>query len=366
MTTVKREDFLQVLDRVQPGLSTKAFIEQSGCFVFQDGWVVTFNDEISCRARTEFGEDVVGAVPAAPLLALLNKLTDETVDVEFADDKMWVRGQGKRAWLQSSSKITLPVDKLESPERWKKLPKDFLRAVEQAVTAAGTNVEEFVTVCVHVHPDWVEASDMFQVSRYMLKTGVSEPFLIRAKTAKYLIPLDVSAFGETKTWVHFRNGSVIFSCRRHSAEKYPEMSDKIVITGTAATLPGGATEAAETAAIFTAGEQDKAKDQVEVTLTAGRMWVRGKGLLGGYESDMAMAYDGPDVRFVIPPQTLVRLLESYRDCVVGPDRLAVIGDKWKYMTLLNVVEPGGEVPDPAVVDEGDDDDDEPTDDYGDD
>ena len=53
MTTVNREAFLHQLESVQAGLSSKEMIEQSSCFAFIKGKVVTYNDEISCRQKCE-------------------------------------------------------------------------------------------------------------------------------------------------------------------------------------------------------------------------------------------------------------------------------------------------------------------------
>ena len=46
---INRKDLIKVLKKVQPGLASQEIIEQSGAFVFTDGRVFTYNDEIAVR-----------------------------------------------------------------------------------------------------------------------------------------------------------------------------------------------------------------------------------------------------------------------------------------------------------------------------
>src|SRR5687768_12406403 len=49
---VDRENLLRALESVTAGLAHREIIEQSGSFVFKDGNVITFNDEIACTATS--------------------------------------------------------------------------------------------------------------------------------------------------------------------------------------------------------------------------------------------------------------------------------------------------------------------------
>ena len=46
---VSREKLMQALEAVSPGLANRELIEQSSCFVFKSGMVMTFNDEVAGR-----------------------------------------------------------------------------------------------------------------------------------------------------------------------------------------------------------------------------------------------------------------------------------------------------------------------------
>jgi len=70
---VNREAFLQCLETVQPGLSTREVVEQASSFIFKEGEVFSFNDELFCRNKSTLNSSFQGAVKADKLLNLLRK-----------------------------------------------------------------------------------------------------------------------------------------------------------------------------------------------------------------------------------------------------------------------------------------------------
>ncbi len=128
MPRVKRENLLKQLEAVSPGLSAKEILEQSSCFVFKGGEVLTYNDEVACRADCPL-PDIEGAVPAKPLLAILAKLPDDDIDVAIDEGKMIVKGKGRKTTIPMEAEVLLPVDNIDKPGEWKKLPSEFGEAL---------------------------------------------------------------------------------------------------------------------------------------------------------------------------------------------------------------------------------------------
>lgn len=349
---VKREEFLRMLASVECGLSKRDFVEQSSCVVFDEGWACTFNDEICCRTKTGFPDSFKGAVYAEPLKRVLENLTDDEVEISADNGELLVRGKRKKTGIRMEAQIVLPIDEVEVPVKgtWKDLPKEFIEGVKKVKEVTGTNDEEFMTVCVHVHPNWVEACDRKQTTRYEVDSGVTRSFLVRAQSIAQMIPLDMTRIGETDNWVHFRNSSIIFSCRRH-LEEYPtdKLTELLKFRGEKAILPQGGVEAANLASIFSG--DDKKNDKVLVRLTDGHMFVEGQGARGWAEADMDMAYHGPVVEFHIQPQMLIDLIRDNKECEIGPGKLIVFGERWKYMTILDIPEDKKESKKPVAVQE---------------
>ena len=99
MITLNRADFLDKLESVLPGISTREIIEQSSCFVFKDKTVMTFNDEISCSQKSCLPFE--GSVQALPLISILRKLQEEELDISLGDSKeeLIIKGKNKRDWV---------------------------------------------------------------------------------------------------------------------------------------------------------------------------------------------------------------------------------------------------------------------------
>ncbi len=341
---VGREQFVRALSRVDPGLSARDFIEQSSSYVFQGGWVVTFNDEVSCRTKTDLPEEFHGAVRAKPLRGVLDAMKDDDIELVAGEKELIVRGSHKQAAVRMEREVVLPVEQVERPSRWVPIavPEEFRDAVNLTVGAASLDDEEFIATCVNVTPDWLEACDRRQINRFRIATGVDRQFLVRAKSLAHVAGVVPTALGETDNWVHFRVKNerlvLILSCRRHlEAYRSDRITELLEFHGDRLDLPRGAKDAAKLAGTFCG--DDKA-DKVTVYLTAGRMTVRGENAHGWATQNMELAlYKGEDLSFRITPQALTNLIDKHSECEVTPDRLRVSGEKWTYMTVLSQAEP---------------------------
>jgi hypothetical protein len=338
-TRVNREEFKAALNRVEAGLSSRPFIEQSTCYVFQDGWVSTYNEEISVTTETGLPDNLVAAVPSKPLLNVLDKIGCEQIKIDATASEFLITAPGHEIALRMQKEIVLPINEITLPAKggWHNLPSDFGAAVEKVVGAAGTNTDEFRALCVRIHPEFIEATDRWQMCRYHLDTGVAEPFLVRAKSLEHLAKLDVTKIGTTKEWVHFRNKTLMFSCRRHM-EDYFDMDDQFDFTGAKAVLPSGGVSAAEIAQSFC---DSKDNDKALVRVSKNQMVVMSQGNDGRSRSPLEMTYAGPDQEFRILPKMLIQLIRDNRDCEIGPFKLCVRGERWCYVTTLGKPESNG-------------------------
>jgi len=328
---INREEFLNNLEAVKAGLSPREFIEQSSCFVFADGQVMTFNDEVACRK--EVGLKLSGAVQAAALLDILGKITDEELKIrENEKGELEFAGKRKRFGITKDAEIFLPIDRVETPEKWAPLPKEFTEAVGLVQHCVSTDESRFVLTCIHIHPEYVEACDNLQIMRVKLPTGVKESILVRGSSLNHIVSLGMDQMAVTKSWVHFKNQSnLIFSCRLYR-EDYPDLGAQIKVKGHDITIPKGVKEASERAAVFAS---NKSGDPlVGVSLTAGQIEISGEGLSGWYKERKGVAYEGPPMTFVIAPTLLMHISEHHNEARIGDSKLKVNGGHWAYVTVL--------------------------------
>jgi hypothetical protein len=337
MSQVNREVLLQQLESVQAGLSSREIIEQSSCFVFKDGNVVTFNDEVSCSRPCELGS-FTGAVQAAPLLSILQKLADESLDVTVEEGELRLHSKRREVGIRHEEKVELPVGSVEAPGKWIPLTEEFLEGIRRVQESASTDQSKFVMTCIHLHPKWIEACNNYQAHRAVLKTGVKASTLVRKDAIKHVVTLGMTEFSETTTWIHFRNkAGLVLSARRY-VEEYPDLTKLFEFEGSAITLPKGLAQAAERASVFSAESSDDNQVLVELNPTKGLMRVKGHGASGWYREVKKVKYEGPAMSFLVSPETLIDITSDHSDAEVTTGRLRVTTGKVTFVTCLGAVE----------------------------
>jgi hypothetical protein len=325
---------LDQLLAVTPGLSPKEIIEQSASFIFRDGRVVTFNDEVACSIECKLG--ISGAVVANPLLALLGRLEEDEVSVEQSGGELLVKSGRRKAGIRMDSEVVLPIDAIEDPKEWRELHSDFLEAIAVVRGCASSNESEFMLTCVHIHPEWIEACDQFQVARYPLATGLKESTLVRSSSLKSVLGLDVKEFSQTANWLHFRNpAGLVLSCRRYS-RKYKILDEYLDVDGPKVTLPDGLQEIVNKAQIFSSAGDDG--NLITVELRSGKIRLSGRGSNGWYSEVQEMkGYDGDGMKFAIAPSLLIEMSKRASTCKVTLGRLKIQTKKWVCVVCTSVV-----------------------------
>lgn len=332
MITLNREALIAQLQSVEPGLAEREVLEQSSCFVFRNGRVHTFNQDIACSQTCELA--IEGAVRAKPLLQLLTMLVEETLDFTFNDGHLIVTGKRKEAGIVAEKQITLPIDTVEKPGKWHKLDESFVEAIELVQHCASNEENQFMLTCIHITPDCVEACDNTQAARVKVATPVQRDILVRRDSIKHITSLGMTEISETESWVHFRNPmGLTLSCMRYIDENYVDVSSLFRDKGEKIVLPKGLISAAEKANVFA---QETTDDVVVfIELRPGKLRLRGKGAGGWYKETRQLAYEGPALAFTLAPQLLMDICKKYTDAEVTREFIRVRGGKWRYAACLD-------------------------------
>jgi DNA polymerase III sliding clamp (beta) subunit (PCNA family) len=330
---VNRAELLQCLEVTQPGLSPKELIQQSSCFVFRGGRVYTFNEETSCRAPTPLPKDFEVAVPGNKLLAVLRAVRDDEVVLELKGDRLLVKGK-RRAEINAQTEIVLPYNEVDRPGEWTALNPDFAEAVQMVESCVEDNNDSKLRF-VHVHPEYVEGCDNFQMARYFLETGVEQSAFVRRQGLKAAVALGVTSFSDCENWIHFRCARSIISCRKWQ-EDYPDYESHFDFEGLKVALPKAVGEAAAYAEIFA----QEIKDDPQVTVEIEKGWLRvlGEGVTGRAWEPLRINYDGPSTGFRIDPKLLASIVEKHQNCEIGNGKLRAEGRCWKYCTVLGTID----------------------------
>lgn len=334
---VKRKELLQKLESVANGLSPRDILEQSSCFIFKGGEVITYNDEVACRAKTDL--KITGAITAAKLIELLRRLVEEDLEVEQEDGELVLVGKKRQAGIKMDKEILLAVDKIEKPAKWNRLSEDFTDAVKVVIQCAGHDESMFASTCVHLHPKFLEASDNYKMARYKIKTGFAHRALVRGSAIQAITQLGMTEFNESETWLHFRNpGGLIVSCKRYAdVDEFPDLNPWLTAKGEPSVLPKGLPEALSRAHIFSVDNTED-ESHVSVELKPGKVRIRGEGASGWYSETKKLKYNGRPMKFYIAPKLFMDLLKQSTECEISEQTIKIDSGKFIYVASLDISE----------------------------
>jgi hypothetical protein len=335
---IAREELLEQLESCEAGLAKKEVLEQTGSFVFRDGFIYTFNDERACRRKTQI--DFNGAVQAETLLNVLRKMKETELSLDVKDSTLYVKGKSKRSTIKMNHQILIPIDSIERPTKrdWNDLDPAFTEAIGLVDPCASDTVSDTVFSSIHITPDFVEACDGKQAARYTMTTGVSESCLVRKGYLKQVLAHGMTKIAETRAWLHFKNpNGLVISCRRF-VEKYSDKVDALFEPdeGVNIVLPKGIIESIDLADVFSSNTTET-DNEIRVSLEEGKLTLRGSGSMGEYREDMKIAYDDSPVAFAITPSILQDVVKRHNECMICERSLRVETANFIYITSIKVL-----------------------------
>ena len=329
---IKKDELLKALEIVKPGLASKEIIEQSTHFAFIKDRVVTYNDEISISHSVP-GMDVNGVIQADELYKLVGKLKRDEIDLEVTENELIITVGKAQAGLRLQTEIKLPLSEIDRQEKWKPLPEKFLEAVRFAIGSCSNDMSRPKTTCVHVSSTYAEGSDGYRISKYMVKNIPVENLLVPASSMKEMLKIKPTEITVGHSWVHFRAGETMLSCRV-IAEEYFDTQPHLKIEGAQEIVfPQNIYELLDRAAVFS--KRDHFLDEsVGIELTQKRIKVRGESLVGWFEEETITKYSGPEIKFDITPTLLKDILKMEGRCGVSSNKIKFTGEDWEYVALL--------------------------------
>ena len=325
-----RQDLLRILESCIAGLNPKESLEQSSCFVFDDGSVTTYNGEILCRATVvnDEGSKFIchGAVPAKPLLDTLRKSPDEVLTVVAHDDHISIKGTGRKQKIVLSSDIMLSTHEVEEPSEFVDLPPVFSEALSLVATFAGKDLENYELNCVAIGPRGLQATNRFMAIRYVVASGRKEgAVLLRAASLKPLTGLGLAkaSYGQEFVWFETYSGTKV--AVRMIIADYPNLSGIFAEeTKALVELPCSAADMIGRSVPFVA-ENANGKI-IEISMGNKNLIVEAKNAVGEFYEEKEINYDGPKVTFRVNPESFNHLFRSGAAIEVTSTSLRTRGD----------------------------------------
>lgn len=334
---VNREELQEALTIVKPGLASREVIEQSTSFAFIEGYVVTYNDEISI-CHPIGGIDFEGAIKAEELYGLLSKLSKSEISIEVEEEELQIKCGRVSAGLRLEEEISLPVTIPSG--KWKKIsdPDSFSNFIELAARTCSGDMSQPKLTCVCVRDDVVIGSDGSRLIQCVGSESVS--FLIPASGALELVKINPTHSLIQKSWIHFKNkkGS-IFSCRRLdedyiSQDRVDEFLD--LKKSSEIEFPAKIREMLGRVRQF--AKRDYSYDEViEVVIEKGKILLKARAEdTKSWIEESASIKTKESITFMITPILFDDILKMTRICVLDKSMTKVkfVTDDWEYVIML--------------------------------
>ncbi len=219
---VQRDELLGALKRCMPGIERgTSLLEGADTFVFQKGWVHSYNGSISVSVPFEVDDVIEGAVRAPEFFGVISKLPSGELTILPKE----------KHWLIKLKKIRIEITLMEQEldgfisnlaldkVKWAKLPETF----EEGLKCCQMNCQTSDSYGgVYVQGDKMTSTDGRRINLFTLKKDMPT-FWIRDNSAGELLKLgSLEKCGVSESWVHFTNEEgVYFSCMRLKDENFP-------------------------------------------------------------------------------------------------------------------------------------------------
>ena len=212
---IDKNDLLHALDRVSAALNNKENIMDS--FIFREGRVRTFNDEVSISHPTDL--DIEGMVQADRFYKLINKMDGDTaLKITQVDNEIQIQGENVRAGVRLRDVITFVIDDIDTPQNeWHKIPKNMFIAMQECLFCASKDTNKPVITCLYCDSERnaIYATDGYRISKVKFSEELKQSFLIPVTVVNKLIKYNFTHYQIQKNWGHFKDGQeeTVFSFR---------------------------------------------------------------------------------------------------------------------------------------------------------
>ena len=340
---VEREGLIKVLERVSPGLAQKEVMDAMVRFTISNGAITTYNDLIC--VHHPFDLDIRCSVKATRFHRVLQKLYSKEVEMGLDEDMRLVvtdETTELKVPVTIESELLEKVDGILKDAKdleFKKLPKDFMKAIKLCMISVGKSETYMALTCINVTSMGIASGDGIRISFYELDEGL-DPFMVKARLAKELIRFsDIDQFAVSDNWVHFKNpGGVIFSVRRVADCEFPEFESHLVPTSTEIELTkdvrNDIKKALDTVIVMiTEDDNMKKKTKVNISREGFQFLVDGKE--GEIRKIVRTVVNvDEDIQFIINPIFLRQIMDEATSFFAEKNKIIIKSGNFKHALYL--------------------------------
>jgi len=332
---ISKTEFLAVLQSLKPGIAKKEIVEQFTSFIFTEGLVFSFNDDIAVQHPIDC--DIVGSINAEKLAAFMGKVSDESIEAHVVDNEVVFKCGKVTSGFKLIDNINDMIARLEGigyPETWYPIPTDFIQGVSFCLFSASRDATRPVLTCLNFDKDRVESSDGNRFTIYKFDHILEKRLLIPAIHLRSLTSYEITEYGVTNGWVHFKMANeAVFSCRTFEPA-FPDLSKFDVVEGPKIKIPPILSEVVDRAKIFTSSEFDQDK-YTTITIDGNRMFIEGRDSHGWLKERVTLdvTLDTP-ITFRIQPDFLIEISKILDEMIIGKNLIKLAGANFTHCACI--------------------------------
>ena len=332
---VNRDELLNILLLLKPGLSDKAIIEELTHFIFTGNDIITYNDRITISHL--FNCDFKFTIIADEFIKILNKIETKQFEMFLKDSNLIIKAKGLKAKLVTGSVDSvkdhiLSID-FDKKRKWNKLPKDFIDAVRLSIFSASKDASKPFSTCLNIYDNKIISTDGIRIGVYEMKDKMKAKILLPAVSASSLINFNVIEYCIEVGWIYFATKDNIIFCSRILNEKYPDMLDFFNFKGKIIELPESIIDSISTVEILAEGDFDTDK-KIEIKIEDGKLFCKGSKEIGEIETECDIDSKSK-IEFMINPIFFKEILARTNKIKVGEGKALFEIKNFKHLISIN-------------------------------
>lgn len=273
-------------------------------------------------------------VEVGKIQRILKAIPDDEIEVSIDDNELVIEAENKRGGVDGISVFDDPFelkDNLESLEfdEWHDCPEGLVDALKNCADTTSESLGSFSLACVHITPEYVEATDNYRL--YRAHIGMDGEYALLGSALKKIELINPTEYGTVEDMVAFRNDSGWTLFVRSNNIQYHDLSKALSLKdGRELVFPEGFSES-----VKRIHQAVQAMDRADVSISKGTVRVRGEHQGAWYEESRRVDFDGEDMEFAISPSIMANLLEKRSKARINEQKIRVDGDNEVYCVSLS-------------------------------
>lgn len=339
---INTQNLKDALEKVNPGLATKEFVETTTHYLFSNNKIITYNDKI-CISYPFDQFNKIFSVKAKDFYNIIKTIKSSEFSCKITDKSLKIKSKDTEASININTEnltVKSMYDDLNINNlKFKKLndSDSFIKGLSLCRFSTSKDATNQNFYCVSVTNDYICSSDNYRASFYEIKEKING-FLIPATSVNELIKYDFDNISVENNWVHFKNeDDLIFSSRLVDGN-YPDLKKLFDIkSGVEIVLPKKLKEILNEVSIISQSESDLEK-MVDIEIKDNVLMCTSSKDIAWMTKKIKTKQNSQNIRFQINPVFLSQILDKIDNIELSQNLIYFSAPNFNHFIAIAVTE----------------------------